>query len=79
MIDSDVRGSTNEHLSRIHLGEVVHDGSGRDGLSCTRRSLDKTERFLQNFLDGCHLRVVELGEMRSRESLWHLGSKDLRF
>jgi len=79
VVDSDVRGSTDEHLSWVHLGEVVDDRSGCDGLSCTGRSLNQTERFLQDFLDCCHLRMIEFGKIGRRESFGHLGSEDLGF
>lgn len=64
LVDCDVGWGADEDLARIHLGEVIDDGSGRDGLAGSRRPLDKAEWLLEDALDGVHLRVIELGETR---------------
>lgn len=67
LIDGDVGGGANEHLASVHLGEVIDDGSGSDRLSGPGGSLNKTDGFLQDALDGVHLRVVQFWEIGCRE------------
>ena len=68
LVDCDVRRCTYEDLSGIHFGQMVDDGSGCDCLSCTWGSLNETEWFLQDALDGKDLAHVEFWEIWSRHS-----------
>lgn len=72
VVDGHVRGRTHKDLSGVHLGEVVDDRSRRHSLSGTWRALNKRQLLLQNSLDRCHLRVVELGQVGSSKALGHL-------
>lgn len=78
LINSDVRRCAYEDLAWVHLGEVVNYRSRSNGLASARRSLDQADRLLKDALDSIHLRVVELGQTRCRETLGHLGTKNLR-
>ena len=77
LVHRDVRRRADQHLSRVHLREVVHDRGRRYGLARTRRPLDEAQRLLQHALHGVHLGVVELRQTRRGEPFRHLGPEDL--
>lgn len=79
LIDGDVRRCADKDLPRVHFREMIDDGGRSDGLSSTRRTLNQADRFLKDALDRIHLRMIEFGKSRSRETLRHLGSQGLGF
>lgn len=72
LVDGDVGGGTDQHLSTIGLGKVVDDGGRGDGLAGARRSLNQAQWLLENRLDRVDLAAVQFGQARDAELLGHL-------
>ena len=79
LIDGNVRGCADEHLTRVHLCQMVHDRCRSDCLAGSRGALDKAEWFLEDALHRIHLRMVQFWKTGRREAFGHLRSKNLGF
>ena len=67
LIDSCVRRCANKDWAAVLLDQLV-DNSGRcDGFTGPWRTLDQRQRPLEGMPHSVHLRLVQFGQVRSRE------------
>mmetsp|Transcript_8625 Transcript_8625/g.24198 ORF Transcript_8625/g.24198 Transcript_8625/m.24198 type:complete len:252 (-) Transcript_8625:1092-1847(-) len=77
LIYGDVTGCRHEDLAHPLLGEMIDEGRGRHSLAGSWRSLDETQRTLQDLLHGLLLTLVERGKSGDRELSVVIGRGDL--